>query len=1075
MSIISYIKQAIEAISGFNECVTFFQWLRSPQTRSNGAENQELKEDDVLKLKSSLQCLRDTLPTMRNFIDLAEWRSHEMCVAEFLPELKGAMYDAEDLLEYFRYYELKVEIEGSVTSSEPGTKFFHDAIQGNLEKLNHIKERLDNQCMQLERMGLRQATPRFDRSVRPETTSFPTEAKIFGRDNELKELIRLLGVSANNRRDPSRPKRKRSAIHSSASYQVCASLDNNEATVITSVPVLPIVGIGGVGKTTLAQTIYSNPQVQRHFDVIVWICVSDDFDVKRLTKEAIEQFSGKVPTKDNLNSLQADLADRLNNKRFLIVLDDMWDENRELWKTFYAPFKNVLEGSMMLVTTRSAKVSDIVRTMDPFLLEGLRDNVFQNFFKLCVFGSDSSTINPELEQIGKQILPKLKGSPLAAKTLGRLLGMSLDPAHWNMILNSQLWELEQESTDILPALRLSYMYLPFHLKRCFSFCAVYPKDYNFVKEDLAEIWMAEGFVESQQTACKYFEELAHLSFFQKLRGKYVIHDLIHDMAQLVSKDECFIIKEKKDLERIPQNVRHLFVVKSRDFKCSDLESLCKQIKLRTLLCDMSLNNKAGNTVMKKWCTEFLSMRVMVCASISESGLPDSVSNMKNLRCLKILDSCSFKCIPAAFCCLYNLQLLCARKCTFDNVPKGFSNLINLQKFESKGIVVDAAMENGEGIKLLKNFNLVTKDLLITNICEISKDQAAEIELMKEYASSLTLKWCEGASHLPGSPEHNEIQVFAALHPPTNIKSVCLEGYPGEYLPRWFHGFDEPTIFSSLTEIKIKNCLRLSSLEQFLQPAYMPAIKKMHIIDCTSLESIPVKRLRGLPSLEELEVYKCPKINSQHLQAPSLKKLILYDSGNLANNIDCSSLTSFDLSKYHLASVTINREKFTPLTKLAIQDCRELETLNGGWPFLTSLSISVCPHLNWENGILLPSSLQELHLWDCGNFSLRYLQNLTSLQSLQMDACKHIQYIPRDLWSSLKSLQRLCIMNCENLVSIGASEGIEHIPKVHIGSCPKLKDVPQPLWRGYSGGGYGVINFYRIRVNGLSATNLVSYP
>jgi hypothetical protein len=130
------------------------------------------------------------------------------------------------------------------------------------------------------------------------------------------------------------------------------------------------------------------------------------------------------------------------------------------------------------------------------------------FFKLCVFGSDSSNNNPELERIGEQILPKLKGSPLVAKTLGRLLGMSLDPAHWNMILNGQLWELQQEGTDILPALRLSYMYLPFHLERCFSFCVVYPKDYNFVKEDLAEIWMAEGFVEPeydiplQQTACK---------------------------------------------------------------------------------------------------------------------------------------------------------------------------------------------------------------------------------------------------------------------------------------------------------------------------------------------------------------------------------------------------------------------------------------------------------------------------------------------------------------------------------------------------------------------------------------------
>jgi hypothetical protein len=77
----------------------------------------------------------------------------------------------------------------------------------------------------------------------------------------------------------------------------------------------------------------------------------------------------------------------------------MWSENRELWKRFCAPFKDVLEGSMMLVTTRSEKVANIVWTMDPFVLEGLKDNVFQNFFKLCVFGSDSSNNSPELESI----------------------------------------------------------------------------------------------------------------------------------------------------------------------------------------------------------------------------------------------------------------------------------------------------------------------------------------------------------------------------------------------------------------------------------------------------------------------------------------------------------------------------------------------------------------------------------------------------------------------------------------------------------------------------------------------------
>ena len=107
--------------------------------------------------------------------------------------------------------------------------------------------------------------------------------------------------------------------------------------------------------------------------------------------------------------------------------------------------------------------------------------------------------------------------------------------------------------------------------------------------------------------------------------------------------------------------------------------------------------------------------------------------------------------------------------------------------------------------------------------------------------------------------HNETEVFEALHPPTNLKFLCLRCYPGEYLPSWFHGFDVPAIFPSLTELRVIDCPRLSSLEQFLQPAYMPAIKKMLIKDCTSLVYVPVERFGGLPSLEELEVRNCPKI------------------------------------------------------------------------------------------------------------------------------------------------------------------------------------------------------------------------
>lgn len=156
---ISNIQPVVEAITVFNECVTFLQWLRSLGSRSDGAENQEHKEDDVLKLRSSLQCLQDTLPVIYNFIDRAEWRSHDKCVTMLLPELKASMYDAEDILEDFRCYEQKVRIEGRATSAV--TEFFRGFIQGNSNKLDDIKERIDSQFKLLKAMGLHLATPRF--------------------------------------------------------------------------------------------------------------------------------------------------------------------------------------------------------------------------------------------------------------------------------------------------------------------------------------------------------------------------------------------------------------------------------------------------------------------------------------------------------------------------------------------------------------------------------------------------------------------------------------------------------------------------------------------------------------------------------------------------------------------------------------------------------------------------------------------------------------------------------------------------------------------------------------------------
>ncbi|TVU32555.1 hypothetical protein EJB05_24288, partial [Eragrostis curvula] len=950
------ISKAIGVVSGINEFGNLFQLVKSTisylRSQWNGMQEQEVKEHEVLQLKSDLRGLSETLPAMYNLIDRAEWRSQEKCVAELLPKLKDAMYDAEDLLDEFSSYELKVSIEGNATQLSPLIEFFHSVTRGSFNKVNDIQNRLSNISNQLEKMGLHEATPRFDKCIRPVTTSFRTEPKIFGRENEIEEVVRLLGVP--NYSNMSSSKRKRTS-----------NAANNEPRA-SFLPVLPIVGIGGVGKTTLAQEITTLQSVKSHFDKIIWICVSDDFDAVKFTKVLINSLSGKEATTDNFDALQQDLVAQVGENRFLLILDDIWPdaltEDGLCWRKFCAPLRN---GSMLLVTTRFAEVSDTVGTMESFALEGLKPEVFWDFFKLCVFGFEDSHIDPQLELIGRSILPKLKGSPLAAKTIGRLLRKNLNTEHWNHILNSELWQIRQNGTDILPALRLSYMYLPFHLKRCFSFCAVYPKDYSFQKASLAEIWMAEGFIEPQgniplqHIGDQYFEDLVSLSFFQKLRGTYVIHDLMHDMAQLVSKDECFIINNTSDYGRVPQNVRHLSILKSSDVNLSNLSRLCHHTKLRTLLCNKSLRGKTS--VIDRWFSELLHLRVVSCAYMKEP--PESIGNLKNLRYLEISTACrmSSRTIPSSFCCLYNLQILYARNCLFENLPvNGLSKMINLQKFEAHvPLQIQAkevnAVDWGKGIYSIRNTNQITRDVTICNIGAISKDHAVEMNLRtKDYLNSLTLIWSSSTA-----PEHNEIEVIEALHPPNSLKSVQLKDYPGEYIPSWFQSF---------------NCL------------------------------------------EGLKVSDCPNIKSQKLFSLSLNTLDLVNSGNLGDNIECCSLTYLHLSSSNLMSIQtgmwslpvlqelvivgcdsltfiggrvasifpslteliidgckylssleqfIQPDRVPAIKRIRVTSCQELRLLHGerfeSFPFLRDLEIRICPRLYWQSGIVLPASLRSLTL------------------------------------------------------------------------------------------------------------------
>jgi hypothetical protein len=368
---------------------------------------------------------------------------------------------------------------------------------------------------------------------------------------------------------------------------------------------------------------------------------------------------------------------------------------------------------------------------------------------------------------------------------------------------------------------------------------------------------------------------------------------MHDMALLVSKDECFIVKNTSGIEKVPPNIRHVSILSSSGVKCSDLvRSLGKGTKLCTMICNKSFGGR-NDLLMDWWLCEFGCLRVLCCA-FNIKQLPERIGNLKHLRYLGISRNCHFKEVPSSFWSLYNLQILYASKCTFERLHIGASKLINLQKFESRilEIKVDAAKLE-EQIGLIKHSPNI-KDLVIYNLGAISKDHAAKVELRKrKYLNSLSLSWFSFRS-----PEHNEIEVLQALQPPTNVEFVHIEGYPGECFPTWFPGSDglNAMPFSGITtKLSIERCLNLSDCT--LQPTCVPGIKRIEITHCTSVKSVRIEHLEGSTSLEELKVYNCPNIT--YLLAPSIRKVELKNSGSLGDSNDCSSLTIFHLSCDHL--------------------------------------------------------------------------------------------------------------------------------------------------------------------------------
>ncbi|VAH11004.1 unnamed protein product [Triticum turgidum subsp. durum] len=773
-----------------------------------------------------------------------------------------------------------------------------------------------------------------------------------------------------------------------------------------TISVLPIVGPGGIGKTTFTQHLYNDSRTEEHFTMaMVWVCVSTDFDVLKLT----QQIHNCIPTKDesaiettNLDQLQKSIAQRLKLKRFLIVLDDIWKCNDDEWKTLLAPFtKGEAKGSMILVTTRFPKLARMMKTVDPVELQGLESNDFFTFFQSCIFDEHKPRdYEDELDGIAREIASKLKGSPLAAKTVGRLLKKNLSREHWNGVLYNHEWQKQKNDNDIIPSLKISYDYLPFDLKKCFSYCALYPEDYRFSDSEINHFRIAIGIIDSSHPSNKNcMDGLVENGFLIKGVSEhpsfceyYVMHDLMHELSRSVSAKECLNISDLDfKAEAIPQSIRHLSInienIYDEKFReeMGKLKGRIDTVNLRTLMI-FRRYKKSISEILKNTFKETNGLRVLFIEVESLESLPQSFSKLIHLQYLQIGSPTGRDMtLPSTLSRFYHLKFLdLSSWCGSNNLPKDISRLVNLRDFLAKEELHSNVPEVGKMkyLRELKEFHVKKESvgfdlrelgelrelggtLSIHNLENVTtKEEASGAKLMlKRDLKELTLVW--GGEQ----PSDTDADILDALRPHSNLTSLGIINHGGTTFPRWLcpeiwvnnlktlhlHGLSWGSLppFGQLPYLRELSLKSISGLRQFgpdyggVTGKYLLQLKKVVFHDLSDLVQWVVEpNCHMFPGLESIDCSNCPNLCVMPFSECSCTNLCrLHIDGCpklcLPPMPHTSTLTYFDVNKGSEGLYYHGKELFVRKYSgaLAFHNLGEVDTLRTDVSHLTGKLLS----------------------------------------------------------------------------------------------------------------------------------------
>ncbi|KAH9689066.1 hypothetical protein KPL70_015333 [Citrus sinensis] len=914
---------------------------------------------EAKKLTSNLQAIRAVLH------DAEKRQVKEETVRLWLDRLRCACYDMEDVLGEWNTARLKLQIDGvddhendalvpkkKVCSFFPAASWFGCkpiVLRRDIAlKIKEINKTLDNIAKQKDQFGfsvnVTKSNERADQRV-PSISSID-ESEIFGRQKEKNELVnRLLCESSKEQKGP------------------C---------------IISLVGMGGIGKTTLAQFAYNNGDVKKHFDERIWVCVSDPFDEFRIARAVIEALKpGSAKDLVEFQSLMQHIQEWVEGKKFLLVLDDVWNEDYYKWEPFYKCLKNGLHGSKILITTRKDRVARCMRSTNITSVNVLSEIECWSVFEQLALFDRSKEECEKLENIGRQIVRKCKGLPLAAKTIASLLQSRNTEKEWQNILESEIWELEGVERGLLTPLLLSYNELPSKVKQCFTYCAVFPKDYGIQKKELINLWMAQGYLsekgakEKEDIGEEYFNILASRSFFQDFKkdddgeiSTCKMHDIVHDFAQYLCSNECSTIEihggEESAMSSFGEKkILHLMLALYRG--ASVPISIWGNVKglrgLRSLLVE-SDEYSWSSEVLPQLFDKLTCLRALKlngdrwsCVNYIKE-IPTNIEKLLHLKYLNLKGIKKIEKLPETLCELYNLERLDVSCCVkLRELPRGIGRLRKLMYLHNEGtdslrylpagigelirlrrvrdFVVGGGYDRACSLGSLKKLNLL-RDCRIRGLGDVSdagEARRAELEKKKNLLK-LGLHFGDsrdGDEEQAGRRENEEDEderLLEALGPPPNLKKLRIDEYRGRgnVVPiNWFMSLTNLTV---LFLFGWRNCEHLPPLGK------LPSLESLHILGMESVKRVGNEFLGVEGDTDGSSVIAFPKLKL--LRFRYMEELEEWDLG------------------------TAIKEEIIIM------------------PRLSSLTISSCPELKaLPDHLLQKTTLQELYIRRCYILEERY--------------------------------------------------------------------------------------------------------